>query len=47
MIVIITYLRGTTCKKPIELTLLRRFFNAANAEDWGKSMRIPYMHLYR
>lgn len=45
--VCISYLRGAICKYPIELTLLSRFFNAANAEDCGKSIRIPYMHLYK
>lgn len=42
-----TYLLGAVCRYPMELTLFNRFFKAANAEDCGRSMRIPYMHLYK
>jgi hypothetical protein len=42
-----THVRGVVCRYPMELTLLSRFLRAANAEDCGKSIRIPYMHLYR
>lgn len=31
----------------MELTLLRRFLRAANAEDCGRSIKMPYMHLYK
>lgn len=30
---------------PIAETLLRRFFNAPKADDWGKSIKSPYRHL--
>lgn len=33
--------------RPIADTELRRFFNAAKAEDCGKSISSPYRHLYK
>jgi hypothetical protein len=35
------YSRGPVWRRPMLLTLLRRFFRAANAELWGRSMRTP------
>lgn len=42
-----TYVLGAICKYPMALTLFNLFFNAAKAEDCGRSMRSPYRHLYR
>jgi hypothetical protein len=35
------------CRYPIELTLLSRFLSAAKADDWGRSIKRPYRHLYK
>lgn len=43
----VTYARGPVWRRPMLLTLLRRFLSAAKAELWGNSMRTPYKHLYR
>jgi hypothetical protein len=42
-----TYVRGAMCRYPMADTLFSLFFRAANADDWGRSMRSPYRHLYR
>lgn len=36
-----TYGLGAMCKYPMELTLLSRFFKAAKADDWGRSIKSP------
>ena len=42
-----TYGLGAMCRYPTELTLFKRFFKAAKADDWGKSIKSPYRHLYK
>lgn len=36
-----TYVRGAMCRYPIALTLLSRFFSAANADDCGSNISRP------
>lgn len=42
-----TYTLGAIWRYPIELTAFKRFFRAAKAEDWGRSIKRPYRHLYK